>query len=71
MSGREYTIRRADGEEIMGEYSFMVCGGPDDWEVAEEEEDLLESPTEYVIERWEKAGEWTRTFGELREEEEA
>lgn len=66
---REFTIRRADCEAIMSEYSFMVCAGPDDWEVAEAESEWHESPTEYVIEQWVKVGEWSRTFGEPEEDE--
>lgn len=58
---REYTIRLANGESIYGEYGWMACDGPEDWLVAEESDH--DEPTEYVIERWEKVGEWRRLFG--------
>jgi hypothetical protein len=58
----EFTIRRADGSDIGGDYSYMSCDGPDDWMVAEESEH--DDPTEYVIEKWVGVGQWRRTFGE-------
>lgn len=42
-----YAIRRTDGEPLMGEYSWLVCDGPDDWTVAEEGDHW--DPVEYEI----------------------
>jgi hypothetical protein len=54
-----HIIRLADGGDIMGEYGFMECDGPDDWTVADEADD--DEPTEYQILRCEVVA--TRTSG--------
>lgn len=55
-----YIIRRSDGEELYGEYAFMLCDGHDDWTVAAESAHDA-GPIEYEILRCVPVA--TRTFG--------
>lgn len=46
-----YAIRRTDGEEMHGEYSWSVVGGPDDWDPAEEDSFDFLDPVEFELVR--------------------
>jgi hypothetical protein len=42
-----FAIRRLDGELVYGEFSWVKCDGPDDWDAADESEH--DEDTEYEI----------------------
>lgn len=57
-----YAIRRADGD-LMGDYSFIVTGGPDDWQPAADDADCAEDQVEYELVRMDVTVVGSRTFG--------
>ena len=61
-----HIIRRADGADI-GEYSFYMCDGPDDWTVPEETHDSsCDEPGDYQILACRVVN--TKTFGEAEDD---
>jgi hypothetical protein len=58
----QYTICRADGEDFGEDFRWALATDETDWAWAENDEH--DEPTEYVIEKWVRVGEWRRTFGE-------
>ena len=44
-----YAVRRADGELMHGEYSWMAAAGPEDWDAAEYDAEHATSPVEYEL----------------------
>jgi len=63
---RFFAIRRTDGEQIWGEFTWMSCAGSNDWTVAEEAAEHDEA-TEYEIVEMTVRSVAKRTFGDPRD----
>lgn len=57
-----HLVRRTDGSEIGGDYSFMVASGPKDWDAAESDAEGWDGPVDYDLVTLVVQGVETRTY---------
>lgn len=57
-----HLVRRTDGSEIGGDYSFFLASGPKDWDAAESDAEGWDGPVEYDLVTLVVQGVETRTL---------